>query len=82
MTQMLTQKTNPKNDPARIELFEWSACNCLALDRGSKVYEILNGGRDEMHVGDDGTAADCLTAAAWIGDLDLVESLHKRSDKL
>lgn len=81
-TQTLIQKTNSKNDLARIELFERSACNCLALNRGSKVYEILNGGRDERHVEDGGTAADCLTVAAWIGDLNLVRSLHKGSDNL
>lgn len=80
---MLTQKTNLQNDPARIELFEWSACDCLALDRGSKAYEILNGNRDQRHVEDaGGTADDCLTVAAWIGDLNLVRSFHNGSDKL
>ncbi|XPS69163.1 hypothetical protein M3J09_001443 [Ascochyta lentis] len=81
-TQTLTQKTNSKNHLARIEHFERSACDCLALNRGSKVYEILNGGRDERPMEDGGTAADCLAIAAWIGDLNLVRSLHNDSDKL
>lgn len=81
-TQALTQKSNSEDDLARNELFEWGACDCLALNRGSKVYGILRGDRDERHTEDGDTTADCLTVAAWIGDMDLVKSLHNGSDKL
>jgi hypothetical protein len=79
---LLTQQTDSESDPAQIEFFEWSACICLALDRGLEVYNILTGDRDERFMKDGNIAADSLAVAAWIGDLGLVRLLHNGSDDL
>lgn len=81
-SRMLAQHTGSENDPARVEMLERSVCLCLAVNRGSDVFETLVEGSSEGKQLEDGMWANCLAVAAWIGDMALVESFNRGSDPL
>lgn len=82
-SRMLAKYTNSRNDPAKYEFLERTACACLAHNRGMSVFTCLQNPRYEYPVpSEGGMDGNCLAVAAWMGDLDLVKSLHKGSDPL
>ncbi|KAF2690091.1 ankyrin [Lentithecium fluviatile CBS 122367] len=81
-SQMLAQYTKSEHDPAKIELLERSACSCLAANKGETVFKELNRQWGYPILSEGGIEANCLTVAAWMGDMDLVKLLHKGSDPL
>jgi len=79
--RMLAHDTSSENDTARLELFERSACLCLAVNVGSRTFEVLKGEeKDDRTQLEGGTSVNCLAIAAWIGDIALVKSYNKGSD--
>jgi hypothetical protein len=79
---MLIQNTKSEHDPARKERLERSACDCLAANRGSTVFDDFTRRAGDPMQSEGGIEANCLAVAAWMGDLELVKSLHKGSDPL
>jgi len=79
---MLIQRTKSEHDPARKELLERSACACLAANRGSTVFDDFNRRAGAPLQAEGDIEANCVAVAAWMGDLDLVKSLHNGSDSL
>jgi ankyrin repeat protein len=79
---MLIQHTKSEHDPAKKRLLEWNACACLAANRGVTVFDDFKRRAGDPMQSEGGIEANCLAVAAWMGDFDLVKSLHKGSDPL
>jgi hypothetical protein len=78
--RMLARYTNAKNDPTQYELLERTACACLAAYKGIGVIEIFVSPNRYPDLYEGGIEDNCVTVAAWMGDLNLVKSLHKGTD--
>ena len=79
---MLVQHTKSEHDAAKKELLERSACECLAANRGSTVFDDFNRRAGAPMQSEGGIEANCIAVAAWMDDLNLVKSLHQGSDPL
>lgn len=78
----LIQHTKSEHDPAQKELLEQNACACLAANRGSTVFDDFTRRAGDPMQSEGGIEANSLAVAAWMGDLELVKTLHKGSDPL
>jgi hypothetical protein len=70
--------TRENNDEER-DALQRIACDCLAAQKQSSVFEQMN--RDDTFINpEDSIPNRCLVLAAWKGDLGLLKSLHTGSD--
>jgi hypothetical protein len=78
--QKLAEHLIVNGDPTELDRLTWVACACRASFHGRKIIE-QSPGETAMFAESD-TDANCLTLAAWLGDLELVKSLHQGSDPI
>lgn len=76
--EKLVQHPSVKDDHANREHLERSACACKATLSGQSMMNPS--ARDGADQSESEMEANCLALAAWLGDLELVKSLHTGSD--
>lgn len=74
----LVQHPAVKDDPANCEYLARNACACKAAHSGSRMLFPSPGERADQS--EEELEANCLALAAWLGDMELVKSLHNGSD--
>ncbi|KAF2135346.1 uncharacterized protein K452DRAFT_363221 [Aplosporella prunicola CBS 121167] len=78
--QTLAKHAGWAQDLQKVEMLYQASCSCLALYKGRGVFHALSvGAGDEMQYGG-GTSANCLTVAAWVGDMALIKSFNLESN--
>lgn len=70
-------------EPTEIEGIQFDACLCLATQTSEVLRVLLKDAFDDrIDLGEATLENNCLAIASWIGDLSLVDSLHRGIDPL
>jgi ankyrin repeat protein len=80
--QKLVEYTNYEFDSAKGENLEWSACACKATLEEGWAIDLQGASTTCNRQTESDIEPNALALAAWIGELDLVKSLHKGSDSV
>ncbi|KAF2137716.1 uncharacterized protein K452DRAFT_312102 [Aplosporella prunicola CBS 121167] len=73
--QMLAQYAGWKHDSEKVEMLYRASCSCLGLYKNRGVLWSFQRAPDLLMEYEGGIPANCLTIAAWIGDIALIKHI-------